>query len=151
MLFALWLTLSALQFSWTLPAFAVSTASTINNDNTSLPLQNKTRELKWTPTHSQIWGDTVQNQSPKQYADWDKRTVTVYQPTNCAEKAAIDWTVASLNLHGQVTTTGPFTRIPIDLPPYIDEFKLLTTCADTSVETFWARDLSLPIPTLCFQ
>ncbi len=151
MLFALWLTISALQFGLILPAFATSTDSTVKIGNSSLPLQNKTTVFKWAPTHNQIWGGTVQNHAPKQYADWDTRNVTVYQPTSCGENAEADWTIASLNLYGQVTTTGPFTRIAIDLPPYINDFKLLITCADTSVETSWTRNVSLPIPTLYWK
>ena len=83
----------------------------------------------------------------KQYADWDADYTTVYQPTDCQKHTMGSWTIASLNLHGQFSITGNFTRIPIELPPYIDNFTLDIECEDSSFSTKWTRDSSLPIPT----
>ena len=43
--------------------------------------------------------------------------------------------------------TGNFTRIPIELPPYIDNYTLGSIeCEDSSFSTKWTRDSSLPVP-----
>ena len=148
MLFALWLTLSSIPFGWTDSTFASSrTAASVHSP---LVVRTSTHVYNWTPTHAQVW-NFESKQALKQYADWGMREVVVYQPTDCTEYTVASWTIPSLNLQGQSTISGSFTRIPIDLPPYVDQFTLSITCDDSSFSTDWFRSSSLPIPTLYWK
>lgn len=151
MLFALWLTLSVFPFDWTPPAFAAPSGSPTSTNTSKPSYQQNDWIHKWSPTHQQIWTPDVQRTKVTQYADWDRRHVTVYQPTNCTQGSIGSWTIPSIGLQGEFTVTGTFSRIPIDLPPYIDDFRLIIECDDMSLSTTWMRDSSLPIPTLYWK
>ena len=74
-----------------------------------IPSLTETRIYSFKPTHEQIWNRSSEETEGTQYADWNGRHVTLYQPTDCDDGANATQ-IESLNRSGTIVITKPFTR-----------------------------------------
>lgn len=155
MLFALWFILFATFSGWAqaAPSIATTATDTAAPKLSLEPVPSLTETLVYSfkPTHEQIWHSRSTKALDTQYADWKGKHVTIYQPTDCDDGSNATWQIESLNMHGNIVTTSRFTRIPIVLPAYIDQFTLNIQCHQQTKVQVWRRSTSLPIPTLYWK
>ena len=155
MLSALWFILFATSFGWAQSAPSIGTTATDTEASAPsiepIPSLTETLIYNFKPTHEQIWNSSSEEAVGTQYADWNGRHVTLYQPTDCDVGANATWQIESLNIIGTIVITKPFTRIPVVLPPYTDQFTLGIQCNQHTTSQIWRRSTGLRIPTLYWK
>ena len=157
MLIATWLILFVAPLGWanrvqnTAATRPFSDELTTQGFSTSHSLHAYDQYFDWMPAHRHVWIESDGHQPAQQYANWEHKRVTIYQPTLCSTGDVAHWSIPRLNVEGYIEANDRWTEIPIDLPPFTNEITTTVSCSDYTSTMTWERTTDRKIPQLYWK